>query len=133
MKRTAENFLAALLLGGCANPATTIHRAPTIGLALQIAGGGAPTAQQVATIEQTLAPAMKRDGLRFAKDLESADYVVSAVFAPDPVDSAIGHLTVTGIAPSGRSRVNLREIEDKAYHSLGALQAWGASREAPNW
>ena len=125
-------ILAALLMSACATSAPAVRGAPAIVLALQITGGGAPTAQQIATIEQMLAPAMGRDGLSFAKNPESADYLVSAVFAPDPVDPATGHLTVTGIDPDERSRVNLQEMRDNVMKAAGGLQNWGASHASPD-
>lgn len=113
--RPVLGFLA-LLLGGCATETAPPNPAPRVLLVLQIAGGGAPTPQQAAQVQQAIRPILTQVGFQLAERVGLADYVLSATFAPDPVDPAAGRLTLRSFEPARRDR------GDRANPAAGTLR-----------
>jgi hypothetical protein len=132
-----KNFLwtglAAWALSGCATLGQKSDGRPAILIALQLAGGGAPSAQQAATVYRMLGDAVGHAGLRFADSREGADYVVTATFTPDPVDPNRGHLTVRGVERVQRPGVDLQAMNSSVQNSLSQLEAWARRHEAPDY
>jgi hypothetical protein len=109
----------ALMVGGCVQGETKATRAPRVLLLLQIPGGGAPTPRQAAQIQHALAPVIADAGFQLAERVDLADYLLTATFAPDPVDPEAGRLTLRSFEPA---RGNHAENSNPAAGTLREMQ-----------
>ena len=123
-------IFVAGLVSGCANRAPSARRAPTIMIAVRLAGGGAPSPEQAAAVQQAMAPAADKAGLQFASSLETADFLVTVSFLPDPQDPTKGEIKVNRIERTpGNLGYDGRGPDPK--QALRELEQWGQSRSAP--
>ncbi len=122
---------AVLLSAACTTSAPVAKGLPTVLIALQIPGGGRPTPQQIATVDQMLAGFMDDKGLQLADSAEKADFILSATFTPDPVDPSRGHLTVHNLEAAPNTKIDFGEMRSRIESAAGDLQAWGMSHSAP--
>jgi hypothetical protein len=129
---------AALLLGGCASTTptpTSVPGAPTLGIAVQVAGGARPTPQQIAMIYQVLSHDPALANYRFVQRTADAAFVLVAVFTPDALDPNQGNIAVKEITPANqvptdRGMRSPTEMISSAQDSQQQLEAWARSRES---
>jgi hypothetical protein len=146
-KMRSKTFSLALVLGmlvgGCSTAESSARNVPTVMIALNIAGGGRPSPEQAALVQQSLAGAMAKAGLQFARSADDADYIVTATLTPDPVNPKQGHIKISRIEPARRveseqpnalraSRsADAMTSEAKAQQErLRQLEAWSQSTDA---
>ena len=123
------SFLAVVLgmfAGGCSTVDSSANNVPRVAIALNIAGGGSPSPQQAAEVQQSLAGAMAKAGLQFARSADQADYIVTATLTLDPVDPREGHLKIGRIEPAPRGerdRPNALRASRSADAMTGEIKA----------
>jgi hypothetical protein len=123
-----------VLVGGCAIAEPAPKGAPTVFVALHIAGGGRPSSVQAAQVQQSLAAPMAQDGLQFARSADQADYILTVTLTLDPVDPNRGHLNITRIDPVRRARGNSDSMPSEvkeAQEKIRQLERWALSQDAP--
>jgi hypothetical protein len=129
-------FLALILLAaaawvsGCATGKPASKSKPAIMIAVRLAGGGMPSPRQAAAVQQAMAPAADRAGLQFASSLDTADFLVTVSFIPDPEDPAKGEIKVNRVE---RTPKNLGGGSggDDPKQAIRALEQWGEKMSAP--
>jgi hypothetical protein len=135
-----------MLVGGCSTAQSPARNAPTVMIALSIAGGGRPSPEQAAHVQQSLGGAVAKAGLQFARSVDDADYIVTAMLTPDPVDPQRGQLKIVRIEPARRAdpdQPNALRASASAgamaseamaqQQKLRELEAWSQSMSAPQY
>jgi hypothetical protein len=117
-------------VSGCATGKPASISKPAIMIAVRLAGGGMPSLRQAAAVQQALAPAAERAGLQFASSLDTADFLVTVSFSPDPADPGKGEIKVNRVE---RTPKNLGGGSggDDPKQAIRALEQWGEKMSAP--
>ncbi len=128
--------LSALLIAGCTSTrSTTDASQPSVLIAVQVAGGAAPTPAQSAKTYRQVSAELIKAGYRIADRTDTADFEVVATITPDAIDPTQGAIKVSDVHPiqrrSNNSRGSIQTPLQAAQERQNALDNWGKSREAP--
>jgi hypothetical protein len=119
-----------VLVGGCVVAESTAKRAPTVMIAVHMAGGGRPSPEQAAQVQRSLADRMAEAGLQFARSADQADYILTATLTLDPADPKQGRLNISRLEPVRSPRSSSDPIPSEvkeAQEKLRQLEAWSYS------
>jgi hypothetical protein len=124
-----------VLVGGCVVAESKAKRAPTVMIAVNIAGGGRPSPEQAAQVQRSLANRMAEAGLQFARSADQADYILTATLTLDPVDPKQGRLNISRLEPVRSPRSSSDSIPSEvkeAQEKIRQLESWSFSQSVPS-
>lgn len=127
----AISLLIVAMLPGCVARSPRTKRLPTVALAVRVAGGGTPSAQEFANIHQALQGHVTTAGYQFASRLDSADFIITVNFTPDAFEPNGGRVAIIGVEPGSmaygrRSDSDAADAEQTAEmrQRLSDIERW---------
>src|SRR5581483_12523343 len=101
-----------------------------------VPGGGSPSQPQAAKVYEAITPAMARAGFQFANSIETADYVLTVTFTPNPLDPPGGHVAVNGLERGRHWRSNVKDDTSErlkeVQSSVQDLDRWTNAHSPPD-
>jgi hypothetical protein len=125
------SFSSMMLLPGCASSTPLVAHSdraaaaisPAVAIVVRVAGGHTVLSpREFAQIHREVRDHITEAGFTFARNADVADLFVVVRYTPDPVDSHLGHVAITGTQPNPMKRGRVLATAESSADSFERMK-----------